>query len=124
MDDIKKAVTSCFNKYANFSGRAARPEFWWFALFQFVVLAILGVFGKYVYGIGVLALFLPGLAVGARRLHDIGKSGWFLLLGLIPFLGILILIYFWVQPGGPTNEYGEPEGPSAEAGPPMAPGQQ
>ncbi|MES2632912.1 MAG: DUF805 domain-containing protein [Pseudomonadota bacterium] len=123
MDDIKLAVTTCFNKYTDFKGRAARPEFWWFALFQFVVLAILGMLHNFLYAIGVLAMLLPALAVGARRFHDIGKSGWFLLLGLIPFVGWLILIYFFVQPSGPANEWGQPQGP-VEAGPPMAPGQQ
>jgi uncharacterized membrane protein YhaH (DUF805 family) len=106
MEEIKAAVTTCFNKYAEFKGRAARPEFWWFALFQFVVLMVAGLFGRFIYVIAVLALFLPGLAVGARRMHDIGKTAWLLLLGLIPFVGWLILIYFFVQPSGPDNQWG------------------
>ncbi|MES3003576.1 MAG: DUF805 domain-containing protein [Pseudomonadota bacterium] len=122
MDEIQKAVKSCFNKYVEFKGRADRPEFWWFFLFQVVVLAILGMVSNVLYGLATLALLLPGLAVGARRLHDIGKSGWFLLIGLIPFIGWLVLIYFFAQPSGPANEYGGVA--AAPDAPTMAPGQQ
>jgi uncharacterized membrane protein YhaH (DUF805 family) len=104
-----QAVQTCLRKYVDFSGRASRPEFWWFALFQLIVLVIASFLGDTVYIIVALALLLPSLAVGARRLHDIGKSGWFLLINLIPIIGILVLIYFWVQPGQPEgNTYGVP----------------
>ena len=126
MDEIQLAVKTCFNKYAEFKGRADRAEFWWFALFQFVVLAVAGMLGHVLYGIAALALLLPGLAVGARRMHDIGKSGWFLLLGLIPFIGWLVLIYFFVQPTQPgSNEYGgASEMAAIDPATPVAPGQQ
>ena len=121
MDEMMAAVKTCFNKYAEFKGRADRAEFWWFALFQFVVLAIIGMVSHMLYGIACLALLLPALAVGARRLHDIGKNGWFLLIGLIPFVGWLVLIYFFVQPSGPANEYGgqmaAPDAPTVMPGP-------
>lgn len=66
------------------------------------------------YLVAALGLLLPSLAVGARRLHDIGKSGWFLLLGFIPILGFLVLLYWFVQPGEGANEYGPPlAGPDA-----------
>lgn len=122
MDEIQKAVKTCFNKYVEFKGRADRAEFWWFFLFQFVVLAIIGMVSNTLYVIATLALLLPGLAVGARRLHDIGKSGWFLLIGLIPLIGWLVLIYFFVQPSGPANEYGALV--AAPDAPTVAPGQQ
>jgi uncharacterized membrane protein YhaH (DUF805 family) len=93
-----QAVQVCLRKYVDFDGRAGRPEFWWFALFQFLVLVAASFLGQTVYTIIALALVLPSLAAGARRLHDIGKSGWFLLLHLLPIIGILVLIYFWVQP--------------------------
>ena len=113
MDDIQKAVKVCFAKYVTFTGRAARPEFWWFALFQAVVLTVVGYVSSVLYGIAALALFLPGLAVGIRRLHDIGKTGWLTLLGLVPVIGWILLIYWAVQPGDPgANQYGEPEGPA------------
>jgi uncharacterized membrane protein YhaH (DUF805 family) len=105
--DIKQAVTVCLkDKYFDFKGRAGREEFWWFFLAQVIVLLITGVISDLLYAVAALALLLPGLGVGARRLHDIGKSGWFLLLGLIPLLGFLVLIYFWVQPSGPANAWG------------------
>ena len=107
MDDILKAVKTCFNKYVDFSGRAARPEFWWFFLFQISVLLVARLIGgDILYGLVALALLLPSLAVGARRLHDIGKSAWFLLLALIPIIGFFVLLYFFIQPTGPANEFG------------------
>jgi uncharacterized membrane protein YhaH (DUF805 family) len=123
MDDIQKAVKTCFSKYADFSGRAARPEFWYFALFQFVVLVVVGIVSQTLQGLVSLALLLPALAVGARRLHDIGKSAWFLLVGLIPFIGWLVMIYWFVQPSVATNEYGTSATVIADT-PPMAPGEQ
>ena len=86
MEDIQKAVKTCFNKYADFTGRATRSEFWWFFLFQVIVLLIAGAVSDILYGVVALGLLLPGLAVGARRLHDIGKTGWLLLLWIIPSL--------------------------------------
>ena len=102
-----QAVQVCLRKYVDFSGRAVRSEFWWFALFQVIVMVVASMLGETVYAIVALALVLPSLAVGARRLHDIGKSGWFLLLHLLPIIGILVLIFFWVQPSQTeSNEYG------------------
>jgi uncharacterized membrane protein YhaH (DUF805 family) len=105
--DFMTAVKTCFAKYATFSGRASRSEYWWFFLFYFIVAMVLAMVSTTLYAIGVLAMVLPIIAVGARRLHDIGKSGWFLLLGLIPLVN-LILLYWAVQPSGPQNEWGEP----------------
>ena len=109
MDDMIKAVKTCFNKYADFNGRAERPEFWWFALFCFVVNTVAKiVFASWIAGLFSLALLVPSLAAGTRRLHDIGKSGWWLLLGLIPLVN-LVLLYFMVQPSEPeSNAYGPP----------------
>lgn len=102
-----QAVQVCLRKYVDFSGRAVRSEFWWFALFQLIVMIIASMLGETVYAVVALALVLPSLAVGARRLHDIGKSGWFLLLHLLPIIGILVLIFFWVQASQTeSNEYG------------------
>lgn len=102
-----QAVQVCLRKYVDFSGRAVRSEFWWFALFQLIVMVVASMLGQTVYAIVALALVLPSLAVGARRLHDVGKSGWFLLLHLLPIIGILVLIFFWVQPSQTeSNEYG------------------
>jgi uncharacterized membrane protein YhaH (DUF805 family) len=99
-------------KYAVFSGRACRMEFWMFSLFNFIIAFVLffieglaggpGVLGN-LYGLAVL---LPGLGVSVRRLHDTGLSGWWLFIGLIPLIGAIILLIFMVsgsQEG--TNKY-------------------
>jgi uncharacterized membrane protein YhaH (DUF805 family) len=122
MEEFQKAVKTCFSKYADFNGRAARPEFWWFFLLQFVAYLVSSMVHGLLYLLVFLALLLPGIAVGARRMHDIGKSGWILLLGLIPLVGF-ILLYFAAQPGQPeSNQYGPPPTPTAD--PALAPGQQ
>ena len=92
-----QAISTCFAKYATFSGRASRPEFWWFFLFQILVSIAASMLGDVVAGLVSLALLLPALAVGARRLHDIGKSGWWQLI-MLTVIGLLLLIYWWVQP--------------------------
>jgi uncharacterized membrane protein YhaH (DUF805 family) len=102
------AVKVCFAKYVMFQGRATRSEYWWWILF--FILVIVGVSllaGDTAGNLVALALLLPHLAVGARRLHDIGKSGWWLLISFIPLVGTLVLLYFAVQPSqAGSNEYG------------------
>lgn len=120
--DFGQAIKTCLHKYATFDGRAGRPEFWWFVLFNFLVSAAASIVWHRLGNLASLALLLPSLAVGARRLHDIGKSGWFQLLVLIPVVGILILIYWAVQKGDPNpNEYGLPPG-APEPEPALPPG--
>ena len=105
-------------KYAVFSGRARRKEFWYFVLFNFLISLGLGIVDGIINSItgasiGVLgllyslAVLVPSLAVGARRLQDTGRSGLWLLLGLIPIVGPIILIVFWIGDSEPgTNQYG------------------
>ncbi|WP_198086351.1 DUF805 domain-containing protein [Variovorax sp. E3] len=105
--NFQTAVKTCFSKYADFSGRASRSEYWWFVLAELVVLVVASLINQYLYGIVALGFLLPALAVGARRLHDIGKSGWLQLLMIIPVIN-LVLIYFYVQPTQPeANAHGE-----------------
>ncbi|MBY6202619.1 DUF805 domain-containing protein [Maritalea mobilis] len=121
--DFMTAVKTVLGKYATFSGRAQRSEFWWFYLFSLIVSAVLqmvdrALFGTLVGGqdVGILAplfslaILLPGLAVGARRLHDTDRSGWWLLIALIPIVGFLVLLYFFVQRGtaGPNQHGADP----------------
>ena len=124
MEEIQKSVRTCLTKYADFNGRAARPEFWWFVLAQFVVCLILNMVSPKLGGLFSLAMLVPSLAAGSRRLHDIGKTGWLQLLGLIPVVGWIILIYWAAQPGEPAaNQYGPPPD-VAPMVPVVAPGQQ
>jgi len=103
---IKESLLGTLKKYAVFSGRARRKEFWIFFVGSFAVGVILGWIPVVGWLIS-LALFIPSLSVGARRLHDTERSGLMLLLGLIPLVGIIILIVFWVQEGTPgENKYG------------------
>jgi uncharacterized membrane protein YhaH (DUF805 family) len=101
-----KSITTCFSKYADFNGRASRSEFWWWALFVFLVSVAASFFSQMLSGIFSLATLLPYLAVGARRLHDTNRSGWFQLLSLIPLIGWIILLVFFIQEGKEPNRFG------------------
>lgn len=100
-----ESISTCFKKYATFDGRATRSEYWWFFLFTFLVSAALGIFSEVMSGLFTLAVLLPSLAVGARRLHDIDKSGWFLLVWFIPIIGWIIMIVWAVQEGKEPNRF-------------------
>ena len=111
-----------FRNYANFSGRARRAEYWYFILGNFVliiafyILAIVGVsneniglsiLGNVIYLVIALGLFILGLAVAVRRLHDINKSGWYYFIVLIPLIGaIVLLVWFFTDGDRFTNNYG------------------
>jgi uncharacterized membrane protein YhaH (DUF805 family) len=100
MDFTTAIKTVLTENYLNFSGRAKRPEFWWFALFVFVASILLGALSDLLVGLFGLAVLLPGIAVAVRRLHDVDRSGWWYLLVLIPVLGSLILIFaFFIHRG-------------------------
>ncbi len=115
-------------QYADFDGRARRKEFWMFALFNLIIsYALFGIFAaigsaidnpsimfvSYIYSLGVL---IPNIAVTVRRLHDIGKSGWYILISLIPLVGAILLIVWLCKDSEPgTNEYGpNPKDPDTE----------
>jgi uncharacterized membrane protein YhaH (DUF805 family) len=93
-----EAIMRCFTKYADFDGRASRPEYWWFVLFVVLVSCGAVVIDPTLYYLFSLATLLPLLAAGARRLHDTNRSGWWQLLGLVPF-GIIVVIIFLAQQG-------------------------
>ncbi|KZK89997.1 Inner membrane protein YhaI [Pseudovibrio sp. Ad5] len=116
MVSFQSAIRTCFKKYVQFTGRAPRSEFWWWVLFvlivmiaaylidNFVIAPILGLptgsvqDGAPLSSILNIAFFLPNLAVAVRRLHDINRSGFWLLIAFIPILGGLLLLYWFVQP--------------------------
>ncbi|MFJ5532914.1 DUF805 domain-containing protein [Streptomyces sp. NPDC093261] len=99
-------------KYAVFNGRARRQEYWMFVLFNVIISVVLAIvdFALNTSILGLLytlAVLLPALGVAVRRLHDTGKSGWWLLIGLIPLVGGIILIVFFATEGTPEpNQYG------------------
>ena len=107
-----EAIQTCFEKYATFDGRARRSEFWFFTLFRWLV-AFFAVFADAAANITLFAILswllltLPWLAVGAPRLHDTDRSGWWLLIVFVPLLGIVALIIFLCEAGeGGTNRFG------------------
>jgi len=105
--EMKEAFVTCMTKYATFSGRATRPEYWWFILCEVLIIAGVSAISEKLGSVAALALLLPVLAAGARRLHDTGRSAWWLLVGLIPLIGTLLLIYWAVQPSEPGgNAFG------------------
>lgn len=125
---------NAFRQYATFTGRARRREYWMFALFNAVIIFVLAILagmlspnmdqtgpslnlGTALYGLYTLAVFIPSLAVTARRLHDTGRSGWWQLINLVPFVGSIILLIFAVQDSQPgSNRWGtNPKGQGAAA---------
>jgi len=117
--DIYKSVLT--DKYADFTGRARRAEYWWFVLMNFIVITAiaivslilysvsdtLGVLGIVIYAVYALAVIVPGVAVAVRRLHDTNKSGWMILVGLIPLVGGILILVFYFTDGDPgPNQYG------------------
>lgn len=111
--------------YAVFSGRARRKEYWMFVLFHFIISFVLALIDNFIgtgYEAGggiisslyALAVFIPSLAVSVRRLHDIGKSGWWLLIGFIPLIGIIWLLILHAT----DSDYGDNKyGPNPKASP-------
>ena len=114
-----EAIRSCFRNYANFSGRAVRSEYWYWYLFVAIVLIVLGAIDEslysgplqigpfsYVTAAATLALILPSLATSVRRLHDIDRTGWWVLIGPT-VIGTLALIYWACLPGtSGSNRFG------------------
>jgi uncharacterized membrane protein YhaH (DUF805 family) len=91
-----EAVGACFAKFATFSGRASRSEYWFFHLFSFLLVIVTAGFAFFV-------LFLPLLAVNARRLHDVDRSGWWMLIAVIPFVGAIVLLVWHCTVGTAGN---------------------
>jgi uncharacterized membrane protein YhaH (DUF805 family) len=117
-----EAVKSGFDHYTKFDGRANRPAFWWWTLFAILVGVAAQIIGAaadtmFITWIVGLGLFLPDLSVAIRRLHDTNRSGWWVLLWVIPIIGWIVLLIFYLQDSDPgPNDYGPPmEAPAAPA---------
>ncbi|HZP75569.1 MAG TPA: DUF805 domain-containing protein [Pseudolabrys sp.] len=123
------AVVSVFSKYAIFSGRAPRSEYWWFILFYMIVSVVAEIGDKMGLSFGLLgaiwtfATLIPTIAVSTRRLHDIDRSGWWQLIAFIPIVGWIILIIWFTRVGtNGANRFG-PDPFAGAAGAPAAPAQ-
>ena len=110
-----EAIKSGFSNYAKFNGRASRSEFWWFFLFYAVVIFIVN-FIVDLTGLPIIisvlvwaSFVLPMLGLYFRRLHDVDRSAWWILIALIPLIGSIVLIVFWATPGTEgDNRFGPP----------------
>ena len=117
--DIQQSIKTCLTKFATFDGRASRSEYWWFQFFYFLVVIIAVILDGVLVGgnlesagaleiVSQLILLLPSLAVTARRLHDVNRSGWWMLVG-ITIVGLIPLFIWWLAPGtNKKNKYGNP----------------
>jgi Predicted membrane protein len=114
--NFSTAVSTCFSKYATFSGRAPRAEYWWWVLFGLICNVVFGIADTMIFGLDNGALLapvvsvilaLPGLAVTVRRLHDITRSGWWVFIVFIPLIGAIMLILWLIREGDAgENEFG------------------
>ena len=133
-----EAVRTVLSNYATFSGRARRAEYWWFTLFSFLMHGTLQIVDRMTSGGGTgwetggpglldglysLAVLLPTIAVGVRRLHDVGRSGWWWLLVMIPVVGWVVLLYWTVRRGdmGPNAFGPDPISEDGSLGPSSIP---
>ncbi|HWX03912.1 DUF805 domain-containing protein [Collimonas sp.] len=101
-----ESIKVCFSKYVDFNGRASRSEYWWFILFIVVATVIADTIHHKLGLLISLATLLPSIAAAARRLHDTDRSGWWLLLSLIPIIGGLVVLYFLILEGKEPNRFG------------------
>ena len=118
---FSEAIKDGFDHYAKFDGRASRPSFWWWVLFVIIVSIVANIIDSAIdapvlstiVGAGLL---LPGLSKAIRRLHDTGRTGWWILIGLIPLIGFIVLLIFYLEKSEPTeNQYGPPPADAAPA---------
>jgi uncharacterized membrane protein YhaH (DUF805 family) len=114
------AVKTALAKFVTFQGRAGRPEFWYFVLSQVILFAFAYAFelvhtglGSILWSLCAIVLFLPNLAITIRRLHDVGRTGWWVLRGLVPIVGPLVLLFWYCSGGthGPNRFGPDPNGP-------------
>lgn len=103
--------TDALKKYAEFSGRATRQQYWMYILFYIIIyiacIVVDSVIGTFIFSTVLsLGLLIPSISIATRRLHDTGRTGWWQLIALIPLIGAIVLLVFLVQSSHPDNEYG------------------
>ncbi len=108
-----EAIASGFAHYVNFQGRAPRSEFWYWVLFAIILAIVGGIIDNAIIGLPIvgsiisLGLLLPGISVSVRRLHDIDRTGWWILIGFVPLVGAILLLIWYCSKGTPgPNTYG------------------
>jgi uncharacterized membrane protein YhaH (DUF805 family) len=112
MERFIEAYTNAFQRYADFRGRTGLGGFWRYFATAFVIGLILGGLGSVstffwiLYAVYIIIVLVPSLAIGCRRLHDTGRTGWLLLLYLLPVIGFILLVVFWIQESDGPNQYG------------------
>lgn len=125
---FSQAIRTVFSKYFTLSGRAGKAEFWWFVLLWFIVDVVLnlvrnsfdtskatGAILTLLLGLVALALIIPFITVTVRRLHDVGRSGWWVWLHFIPLIGTIVLVIFCVGESQGPNQYGPGPEPAIAA---------
>ncbi|MBV8520276.1 MAG: DUF805 domain-containing protein [Acidobacteria bacterium] len=112
---FQDAIRVCLTKYADFSGTASRAEYWWFVLFLLLAGCAASVLGPSYCSIFLIGMLLPLLAAGTRRLRETGRSGWWQLMGLVPFAGLIILAVLLAEAPRPfpALEQATPDQPAA-----------
>jgi uncharacterized membrane protein YhaH (DUF805 family) len=110
--NVEQAIKIGLSKFADFFGRSSRPEYWYLMLPIIILMIVTNFLDSLLLGgmpalslIAALATLIPSLSAGARRLHDTNRSGWWLLVALVPIVGVFVVLYFCAQPGseGPNN---------------------
>ncbi|MFK7941469.1 MAG: DUF805 domain-containing protein [Paracoccaceae bacterium] len=107
-----EAVKSCFRRFVDFQGRSPRSEYWWFILFYMLVYIVLLLATAVIPLLGILmfifmiAIILPSIAVSIRRLHDLDKSGWWLLISFVPIAGLILIYWFCLKGTDGDNRFG------------------
>ena len=101
-----EAIKLAFVHYADFKGRSRRSEYWWFTLFNIIVSGVLSIALPDFAWIWTLAVLIPGLSLCVRRLHDVGKSGWFYLWTLLPLAGFIIILIQFCKDSTEDNQWG------------------
>lgn len=107
---LGQSINTCFAKYATFSGRATMSELWWWVFFVFFCSFVLNNIHATAALLFSLVTLVPSFAVTARRLHDSNRSGWWQLVGLVPFIGWCFVVYWCVQPAKEPNRFGQAAG--------------
>ncbi len=96
---LQESIKVCFSKYADFSGRASRPEYWWFFLFLVLGSVVISLFSQVASWVFSLATLIPATAAATRRLHDTQRSGWWQLIVIVPVVGFIVILVFLAQEG-------------------------